>query len=67
ESNVPTVVTSLKPTANKGEYEVTLQVAPTAKAGDIDGQVKIYTNDKINPVVTVPVRGTVKTAASASK
>ena len=67
ESNTPVVVTSVKPTANKGEYEVTLQVAPTAKAGDIDGQVKIYTNDKINPIVTVPVKGTVKTATSASK
>jgi len=68
ESNTPLVVTSMKPTANKGEYEVTLQVAPTAKPGDIDGQVKIYTNDKINPVVTVPVRGTIKTVAtSASK
>jgi len=68
ESNTPLVVTSMKPTANKGEYEVTLQVAPTAKPGDIDGQVKIYTNDKINPVVTVPIRGTIKTAAtSASK
>ena len=68
ESTTPTVVTSMKPTANKGEYEVTLQVSPTAKPGDIDGQVKIYTNDKINPIVTVPVRGTVKTApASASR
>jgi len=67
ESSVPTVMTSLKPTANKGEYEVTLQVAPTAKPGDIDGKVTIYTNDKVNPVVTVPVRGTIKTAASASK
>ena len=68
ESTTPMVVTSVKPTANKGEYEVTLQVAPTAKAGDIDGQVKIYTNDKVNPVVTVPVRGTVKPGAtSASK
>jgi hypothetical protein len=67
ESNVPMVVTSLKPTANKGEYEVTLQVAPTAKAGDIDGKVTIYTNDKVNPVVTVPVRGTIKTATAASK
>ena len=67
ESNVANVMTSLKPTANKGEYEVTLQVAPTAKPGDIDGKVMIYTNDKINPVVTVPVRGTIKTATSASK
>ena len=66
ESNTPLVVTSVKPTANKGEYEVTLQVPPSAKPGDIDGQVKIYTNDKINPVVTVPVRGTVKTAPTSA-
>jgi hypothetical protein len=62
ESSVPTVVTNVKPTANKGEYEVTLALAKDAKAGDIDGSVKIYTNDKVNPVVTVPVKGTVKGA-----
>ena len=62
ESSLPGVKTEIKPTANKGEFEVTLQVAKDAKAGDLDGLVKIYTSDKINPVVTVPVRGTVKTA-----
>ncbi len=68
ESSIPGVVTSVKPTANRGEYEVTLQVSKDAKAGDIDGNVKIFTNDKIVPVVTVPVRGTVKAAVgSASK
>lgn len=68
ESSVPGVTAAVKPTANKGEYEVTLQVAPTAKPGDVDGNVKIYTNDKINPVVTVPVKGTVKAAlGTASK
>jgi hypothetical protein len=70
ESSVPAVVTSVKPTANKGEYEVTLQIAKDAKPGDIDGTVKIYTNDKINPVVTVPMKATVKApapAASAAK
>lgn len=66
ESSVPTVTTSVKPTANKGEYEVTLQVTKDAKAGEINGQVKIYTNDKINPVVTIPVKGMVKAAATAS-
>jgi len=70
ESSVPAVVTSVKPGANKGDYEVTLQIAKDAKPGEVDGTVKIYTNDKINPVVTVPMRGTIKAsapAASASK
>lgn len=70
ESSVPAVVTSVKPTANKGEFEVTLQIAKDAKPGDIDGTVTIYTNDKVNPVVTVPMKATVKAAtpaASASK
>ena len=70
ESSVPAVVTSVKPTPNKGEFEVTLQIAKDAKPGDIDGTVTIYTNDKVNPVVTVPMKATVKAAtpaASASK
>ena len=62
ESNLPGVKAAVKPTANKGEYEVTLQVGKDARVGDLDGNVKIYTSDKINPVVTVPVKGTVKAA-----
>jgi hypothetical protein len=62
ESSLAGVKAEVKPTANKGEYEVTLQVAKDAKVGDLDGTVKIYTSDKINPVVMVPVRGTVKPA-----
>lgn len=69
ESSLPAVAANVKPTANKGEYEVTLQVAKNAKAGDVEGTVKIYTNNDVNPVVTVPVKATVKAApkASASK
>jgi hypothetical protein len=69
ESSTPFVTTAVKPGANKGDYEVTLQIAKDAKPGDLDGTVKIYTSDKLNPVVTVPVRGTVKgaSATSASK
>ncbi|HKS23912.1 MAG TPA: DUF1573 domain-containing protein [Thermoanaerobaculia bacterium] len=67
ESSVPTVVTSIKPGANKGEYEVTLQLAKDSKPGDIDGTVKIFTSDKMNPVVTVPVKGTVKSLAVSAK
>jgi hypothetical protein len=61
ESSVPALVTtSVKPGANKGDYEVTLQIAKDAKPGDVDGAVTIYTNDKINPVITVPMKATIK-------
>jgi hypothetical protein len=66
ESSVPAVVTSVKPGANKGEFEVTLQIAKDAKPGEVDGAVKIYTNDKVNPVVTVPMKATIKAAAPAA-
>lgn len=66
ETSIPGVTANVKPTANKGEYEVSLQIAKDAKPGDLDGTVKIYTNDKINPVVTLPVKGVVK-VAQASK
>ena len=64
ESDVPAITTAFKPLAQKGDFEVTLQVAPNAKPGDIDGTVKIYTSDKVNPIVTVPVKGTVKGAGA---
>lgn len=66
ESSSPLVGAAVKPGTNKGDYEVTLQISKDAKPGDIDGQVKIYTTDKINPVVTVPFKGTVKPAATPS-
>ncbi len=64
ESSMPNVKAGVKPTSNKGEFEVTLQVDKNAKAGDVTGDVKIYTNDKVTPVVTVPVKGTIKTATN---
>jgi hypothetical protein len=66
ETSTPLVGASVKPTPNKGEYEVTLQIAKDAKPGDIDGLVKIYTSDKINPIVTVPIKGTIKIASTPS-
>jgi len=66
ESSVPAIVTSVKPSANKGEYEVTLQIAKDAKPGDVDGAVTIYTNDKVNPVVKVPMKATIKAATPAA-
>jgi hypothetical protein len=66
ESSTPLVTAAIKPGANKGDYEVTLQIAKDAKPGDLDGTVKIFTSDKVNPIVTVPVRGTIKGAAAAA-
>ena len=60
ESNVPGVKAAVKPTATKGEYEITLAVDDKAKAGNIDGVVKVYTTDKVRPVADVPVKGTIK-------
>jgi hypothetical protein len=62
ESMVPNVTASVKPTDNKGEYEVTLQVAKDAKPGDLDGKIKISTTDKVNPTIEIPVKGTIKSA-----
>jgi len=67
ESSVPALVTtSVKPGANKGEFEVTLQISKDAKPGDVDGAVTIYTNDKINPIITVPMKATIKAATPAA-
>lgn len=63
ESGVAGVSAAVKPTANKGEFEVTLQVAKDSKPGALDGAVLIHTSDKVKPVVTIPVKGTVKSAS----
>ena len=60
ESSVPGVTALVKPTEKKGEYEVTLQVAKTAKPGDLNGQITVHTSDKVKPVVTIPVKAMVK-------
>ena len=67
ESTVPGIATSFKPGANKGDFEITLQVDKTAQPGDIDGTVKIYTTDTANPVISVPVRGTIKATTISEK
>jgi hypothetical protein len=66
ESGIAGVSAAVKPTATKGEYEVTLQIAKDAKPGAIDGPVMIHTSDRAKPVSTVPVKGSVKAAASTS-
>lgn len=64
ESSTPAISASYKAGVQKGDYEVMLQVAKDAKPGDIDGTVKIYTTDTITPVVTLPVKGTIKGSAA---
>ena len=66
ESGVAGVTAAVKPTDKKGEFEVTLQVAKDAKPGVLEGSVLVHTNDAIRPVITIPVRGTVKAAQTAS-
>lgn len=66
ESGVAGVSADIKPTANKGEYVVTLQVAKDAKPGALDGSVLVHTNDTIKPIVTIPVKGTVKSAQASA-
>jgi hypothetical protein len=66
ESGVAGVSAAVKPTDKKGEYEVTLQIAPNAKPGVLDGSVLIHTSDSVKPLVTVPIKGTVKTATTAA-
>ena len=63
KSNVEGVTASVKPTEKKGEYELTLQVAKSAKPGVVDGQITVQTSDKVRPVVTIPIRGMVKSAS----
>ena len=60
ESGVAGVTAEFKPTDKKGEYEVTLHVDKNAKPGALDGKVMISTNDKVNPVIEIPIKGTVK-------
>ena len=66
ESGIAGVSAVVKPTDKKGEYEVTLQIAKDAKPGALDGPVVIHTSDRIKPVVTVPVKGSVKAAATTT-
>ena len=70
ESSINAITAEVMPSTTPGDYQVTLKVAKNAKPGDVSGTVKIYTTDKVNPIVTLPVSATVKSlgaAASSSK
>jgi hypothetical protein len=66
ESGIVGVTADVKPTANKGEYELTLQVTKDAPAGALDGTVLVHTSDSGTPLVKVPVKATVKSMAASS-
>jgi hypothetical protein len=66
ESGIAGVTAAFKPTDRKGEFEITVQVAKDAKPGALDGNVLVKTNDSVKPLVTIPVKGTVKAAQAAS-
>lgn len=60
ESTNPKVFSAeAKPTA-PGQYEVQVRLSNDATAGTLDGDLKIYTSDIGNPVITVPVKGMIK-------
>lgn len=50
-----------------GNYEVKISLDKGAKAGDLNTKVKIHTNDKLNPIVELPVKALVKKAAATTK
>lgn len=60
ESLVPGVTAETKALDIPGNYEVVLAVSKNAKAGELDGKVKIHTTDKVNPIVEVPVKALIK-------
>lgn len=60
ESSNAAVTAEAKAATAPGTYEVTVKVNKGAKAGAIEGDLKIYTNDPSRPVFTLPLSGTVK-------
>lgn len=61
ESTIPGVlVVNSRATETPGRYEIEVRVRDGAKAGNVDGQLKIYTTDMGTPVFTLPVKGVVK-------
>jgi hypothetical protein len=64
ESSSKAVTAEVVPGTLPGDYQVALKVAKNARPGDVVGTVKIYTSDKVKPVITLPFSATVKTAGS---
>ncbi|HSN69528.1 MAG TPA: DUF1573 domain-containing protein [Thermoanaerobaculia bacterium] len=60
ESSNAAVSAEAKPGTAPGVYDVTVKVNQGAKAGALDGDVKIYTTDPTRPVFTLPLSGSIK-------
>jgi hypothetical protein len=58
------VLAEAKPTETPGEYQVIVKLAKDAKAGALDGNLRIHTSDIANPVYNVPVKALVKAGGS---
>lgn len=65
ESGTPSIVAEVRPTEQKGRYEVAVRLTESAKPGLIDSTLKIQTNDEVNPVVTIPMKGMVREKVAA--
>lgn len=59
ESTNPQINAAAKSTA-PGQYQVEVRLSGDAAAGAVAGDLKIYTSDAATPVITVPVRGMIK-------
>lgn len=66
ESASKAVKASVKPSDTPGQYEVTVSLAPGA-TGAVDSNLRIFTNSKTNPIVTVPVKSSAAVAAAATR
>lgn len=60
ESGSSMLTTESRPTDVPGRYEVTIRVKKGAQTGNFKEEVKIYTTDVSNPIVTLPVTGIIK-------
>jgi hypothetical protein len=51
---------TFEPTANAGEFQVTLQIRKNASVGAFEGVVRVHTNSPVKPVAEIPVKGAVR-------
>ena len=58
ETTVPGLSAEVVPVTEGMSYMVVIKPNDKIKKGEIDGKVKIYTTDKDQPVIEVPVKGT---------
>ena len=52
-------MTDVVPTQEGVSYTVVVKASDKVKKGDVDGKVKLYTSDKEEAVIEIPLRGEV--------